>query len=142
MINDIVKQTIGCYYTWERACVLEGGVDSDRNLYILNFDECFFTTVSSMGEKLRLKYKYGNIYINRHPALKYAYGFGVTEIDFEGNEKGDYQSISDTFNSLYSEKKIITDLDVKKLHIRNSLDLVIIGLLQELSGYDPTAWYR
>ena len=98
-----------------------------------------------MGLILRDKYRFGNdLHINHHPAIRFAYGNSCKEIDFESENKSDLQAVNDSFNSLQSEGKIIYDseLDLTKYHVRSALNLLIMALLAELSGYDPIAWMR
>ena len=140
---DFIKKGSACYYSFDRACILDCGVDTDRNLRILEFVEERQCTVTVMGLILREKYRFeSDLYLNHHPAIRFAYGNSCKEIDFESEHKSDLQAVNDTFNSLQSKGKIIynSTLDLTKYHTRSAMNLLIYALLPELSGYNPLAW--
>jgi hypothetical protein len=126
---------IACYYSFDDTCLLIANIDENQNLVIekaMNQKRKQINEVAEILESYQLP-----IWINKHEPLKLTLKKSCNEIDFDGDEEKELQSISDLFETLKDSKRIVLNQGlnisrIEKGNFRKCLNIALKGLIHDL----------
>ncbi len=133
-LSQLKIKGIAVNYLWQDTThLLAGGVDKDKNLYLLEYLTCPpFTLSSSIADRLKAApYRKYNVFSNKFEPLQVEIGFRCKQFD-----QATINNMADFYNNLEADNRfyILEDVKIpsKNDSFTNCLFILLRGFLKQL----------